>query len=195
MNTGSISLMRVRLIRISAISLCSATTAAGALITIPLPIPITMQLFGVFLSGFLLGPLWGAISQAVYIVLGLIGFPVFAGGRGGLSVLASPTLGYLIAFPAASAVAGIFSKDGKITFRTASLSIGLAILIIYACGVSYLWFWSKYIAGKPITVGAAVSIGAVPFLPMDIFKGYLAAVIVRKLPRRFFIQNKFQAKI
>ncbi len=183
MDVNTISLVRVRLVRLSMVSLCTSTTAVGALITIPLPIPITMQLFGVFLSGFILGPIWGAATQVVYIVLGLIGLPIFAGGQGGLSILASPTLGYIIAFPFAAAAIGLILKNKRNSLIKISIAITTAIIIIYSFGVAYLWFYFRYIAGKPLSIWSAITIGALPFLAIDVFKGYLAAVIARRIPK------------
>ncbi|HOO47090.1 MAG TPA: biotin transporter BioY, partial [Deltaproteobacteria bacterium] len=81
---------------LSLIPICSALTAAGAFIKIPIaPVPITLQNFFVILSGIILGPKAGALSQIVYIIIGLIGLPVFSGG-GGPSYIFKPTFGYIL---------------------------------------------------------------------------------------------------
>ncbi|MFA6414125.1 MAG: biotin transporter BioY, partial [Syntrophales bacterium] len=75
-------------------SMFGALTAAGAYIMIPLPpVPITLQTFFVSLAGALLGGYLGAMSQVVYVLLGVIGLPVFAGGKAGAGVLLGPTGG------------------------------------------------------------------------------------------------------
>ena len=77
-------------------SLFGAVTAAGAFLIIPFPlVPITLQTLFLNLAAALLGGRLGALSQVVYILLGIIGLPVFAGGKGGIGVLFGPTGGYL----------------------------------------------------------------------------------------------------
>ena len=81
------------------VSLFAALTAVGAFISIPLgAVPITLQLLFTLLSGILLRENLGALSQIVYISLGLIGLPIFAGGKGGIGILLSPTFGFLIGY-------------------------------------------------------------------------------------------------
>jgi biotin transport system substrate-specific component len=76
-----------------------AITAVGAYMIIPLPlVPLTMQTFFVSLAPALLGGALGALSQVIYVLIGVIGFPVFAGGKAGLGVLMGPTGGYLVGF-------------------------------------------------------------------------------------------------
>ena len=89
-------------------SLFGAGTAAGAYLIIPLPpVPITLQTLFVWgLAGALLGARLGALSQLVYLLIGIIGLPVFAGGKAGLGVLFGPTGGYLIGFVAGAWVIG-----------------------------------------------------------------------------------------
>src|SRR5829696_7645933 len=89
----------------------AAVTAAAAQITIPLsPVPFTLQVLAVILSGLLLGVRHGALAQAVYVLVGAIGVPVFAGFKGGLGILLGPTGGYLISYPIAAAVAGLAAR-------------------------------------------------------------------------------------
>lgn len=73
-------------------------------------VPLTLQTLGVALCGLCLGPWRGFASVALYIVVGLAGLPVFAGGGAGLAVLAGPTAGYLISFPFAAVVAGLVAR-------------------------------------------------------------------------------------
>ncbi len=173
---------RARLLRLAFVALCAAITAAGAFITVPLPIPVTMQLLGVFFSGFFLGPACGAAAQAVYVVAGLAGLPIFAGAKGGPSVVAGPTFGYIVAFPVAAAVVGAISKN-KPSPRTATIAIAAATATVYTLGVAWIMLWAGAIAGKRITLGQAISIGAIPFLPFDIVKGYVAYALARALWR------------
>ena len=96
-------------------SLFAALTAVGAYIAIPIgPVPIVLQNFFVYLTGLLLGSKWGATSVAVYLLAGICGLPVFAGGRGGIGHIIGPTGGYLIGFLPAVFVIG-FIKEKKDT--------------------------------------------------------------------------------
>jgi len=80
----------------------------AAQISIPLePVPFTLQVLAVVLAGLLLGPRYGALAMAVYVLVGAVGVPVFAGFRGGLSVLFGDTGGYLLAYLLAAAIAGL----------------------------------------------------------------------------------------
>ncbi len=166
------------------IAICAAVTAAGAQIQIPLFVPITLQVFGVFLAAFLLGSAKGAIAMLVYLLLGFAGLPVFAGAKGGLSIIATPTLGYLIAFPIAAFVIGIFAGATKKHRLNASLAIVTGIIIIYTSGVVGILLWGKFIAQKPMTLWTALSVGVLPFIPFDIMKGIAAYFIVKALPKK-----------
>ncbi|HWI45563.1 MAG TPA: biotin transporter BioY [Rubrobacter sp.] len=96
---------------ITRVALMAAVTAVAAQITIPLfPVPFTLQVLAVILSGLLLGVRHGALAQAVYVLVGAVGVPVFAGFTGGLGHIFGPTGGYLISYPIAAAVAGIAAK-------------------------------------------------------------------------------------
>ncbi len=90
-------------------ALFAALTAAVAWFKIPLPftpVPITLQTLVVLLSGAMLGSYYGALSMIIYLAVGAIGLPVFAGGASGIGVLLGPTGGYLVSYPIASFVIG-----------------------------------------------------------------------------------------
>ena len=114
-----------RYTRTTALVLCgvfAALMAVCSFITIPLgftPIPVNLATLGVFLTGGILGKKYGSISLIVYILLGAVGVPVFAGFKGGLGVLAGPTGGYIIGYLAAAFLTGllveiVFTKTGAV---------------------------------------------------------------------------------
>ena len=104
---GTLSQKETSLRGMAYASMFGALTAVGAYIMIPLPpVPITLQTLFVNLAGALLGGYLGALSQVVYILLGVIGLPVFAGGKAGAGVLLGPTGGYLIGFVVGAFVIG-----------------------------------------------------------------------------------------
>src|SRR3989344_6465707 len=93
-------------------ALFAALTGAVAWFKIPLPftpVPITLQTLMVLLSGAMLGPYYGTLSMIIYLILGVIGLPVFAGGSSGVAALFGPTGGYLFSYPVAAFVVGLFA--------------------------------------------------------------------------------------
>lgn len=161
-------------------SLFGALTAAGAFIVIPIPpVPITAQTFFLNIAAILLGGPLGAISQFIYVMLGVVGVPVFAGGKAGLGVIFGPTGGYLLGFIIAAFVIGSVNKMKKsagIFWHIFSMLIGM--LIIYLLGSLQLSLVAKMSFHK------AVAVGVLPFIPGDIIKIMLAAIISSKLKGR-----------
>ena len=159
------------------VALMAALTAVMAQITVPLPsVPFTMQVLAVVLSGLLLGPRYGALAQVVYLLLGAVGLPVFAGLKGGLGVLVGPTGGYLFSYPIAAAVAGLAAgamvQAARRRAVTSGISFGLlGLLVIYALGVPWL------AVQLGLSFNEALATGALPFIPFDVVKVVLAAVL------------------
>ena len=160
-------------------ALMAALTAVGAQITIPLPftpVPFTLQVPMVVLSGLLLGARYGALSQVVYLLLGAVGLPVFAGFNSGLGIILGPTGGYLISYPFAAAVAGLAAGAVAAGTRGRAVASGtvfglLGLLVIYALGATWLAVQSG------LTPGAALVAGVLPFVPFDVVKVVLAALL------------------
>jgi len=166
---------------LSLIPICSALTAAGAFIKIPIaPVPITLQNFFVILSGILLGPKAGAMSQVVYIIVGLIGLPVFSGG-GGPSYIFKPTFGYILGFVAASAISGYMMKPGTFNYGRVFGASALGMLAIYLVGVPYLALYLYFIVHNTEAVSIAVKTGMLFFLPGDLVKCIVLAMILPRL--------------
>lgn len=163
------------------VSLFASLTAVGGFISIPLPlglVPFSLQSFITYLSGIFLGPFLGALSQLIYILLGCLNLPVFAGGLAGYAVLLGPTGGYLWGFVLASFVIGGLVRIKKNTWwMLLSLLAGTAV--IYGCGIWQLMAITGASFHRAFWLGAAV------FLPGDIFKMVLAAYLARKVPPRF----------
>lgn len=161
-------------------ALFGALTAAGAFIIIPLPpVPITAQTFFMNVAALLLGGTLGALSQIVYIMLGVVGLPVFAGGKAGLGVLFGPTGGYLAGFVLAAFIIGTVNRlknNPGILWHIFSMLIGMAI--IYLTGISWLSFTAKMSFQK------ALAVGALPFIPGDLLKIALAAIVAFRLKDR-----------
>ena len=160
-------------------ALMAAVTAVAAQITIPLPfspVPFTMQVLAVILSGLLLGPRYGALAQAIYVLIGAVGVPVFAAFTGGLGIVLGPTGGYLISYPLAAAVAGLAAYAARNAPRRQALVRSIAagtgaLAVIYAIGAT----WLAVQSGLPLSV--ALAQGVVPFVPLDLVKVALSALV------------------
>ena len=159
------------------VALMAAVTAVAAQITVPIePVPFTFQVLAVILSGLLLGPRYGALAQAIYVLVGAVGLPVFAGFKGGLGIVFGDTGGYLLAYPFAAAVAGLAARavanDQRRQALLASLLCGCAALVvIYALGAT----WLSVIAG--LSPAAALATGVLPFVVFDLVKVVVAALV------------------
>ncbi|HWQ50051.1 MAG TPA: biotin transporter BioY [Methanosarcina sp.] len=159
-------------------SLFAALTAAGAYIQVPIPfspVPVTLQVFFVLLAGSMLKSKWGGLSMIVYILLGIAGLPVFAGGSSGMGVLLGPTGGYITGFILAAYVIGKLSEKAENADKSGlfinALNMSAGVLILYACGFIQLMYVAE------IGPGAALTLGVVPFLPGEIIKTGVAAYI------------------
>ncbi|MFI5339451.1 MAG: biotin transporter BioY [Candidatus Methylomirabilales bacterium] len=158
-------------------------TALGAHVRIPLPwtpVPITLQTFFVQLAGATLGPTLGPASQAVYLLAGATGLPVFAGGGSGLlHLLRGVTTGYLIGFVVATALVGRLVRLRRDPgFQWILLSMAAGSLVVYACGV----FWLAWSLG--LSLPSAIAQGMLPFLVGDAVKTCAAAGLFRGYRRR-----------
>lgn len=172
-------------------SLFAGLTAAGAFLKIQLPtyVPITLQTLFVILAGSVLGSKFGALSQVIYLSVGLLGAPIFSQG-GGPAYIFQPTFGYLLGYPIAAFVIGYliwgrntFKKPQPPSFRRICMSNLIGVLIIFVFGVAGLYLNLKLIVGKPISFRAALLSGFVVFIPGDILKILLSSLITLKLYR------------
>jgi len=128
------------------------------------PVPLTGQTFAVLLVGAALGSKRGAASMLLYMALGALGLPVFAGGEAGITYLSGVTLGYLIGFVMAAYVIGLLAERGlERNVRTSILPFLVGTLIIYVCGVA----WLAVILGS---FSKALTAGLLPFLIGDAIK-------------------------
>lgn len=169
-------------------ALFGALTAVGAIVSLPLPwtpVPFSLQVLFVLLSGIVLGGKLGAMSQAVYVALGVAGLPVFAGGHAGPGVLVGPTGGYLLGFVFAPlAVSTVARRDGLgEAWSGVKDFVGtlLGVAVIYAFGGVQLALVAD------LTASQAVALGVLPFIAGDVVKALLATWVARHLRRRGLI--------
>lgn len=167
------------------IALFAALMAAGAYIRVPVgPVPIVLTSMFLLLAGTVLGPIAGSLSVLVYLIIGTIGIPVFAGGSGP-AVFAGPTGGYLIAYIPAVFVCGLISHDTGSLSRSAFpyrdiLAVIAGTLLLYAVGVP----WLKWRLG--LSWHKALTAGMLPFLAGDALKAAavvgIRTALVKKAP-------------
>ena len=154
-------------------------TAIGAFVRIPLPftpVPITLQTFFVLASGIYLGGRDAALSQVLYLALGVAGLPVFAGASG-LAHAMGPTGGFLVAFPIAAWLVGRSVAPGDRLARAALVLIA-ADVVIFALGAT--WF----AATMGVDLERALALAVLPFLPGTVLKTGAALVLVVRPPVR-----------
>lgn len=159
-------------------ALIAALTLPGAINVGP--VPITLQTLGVMLAGAILGARKGALAVTVYVVLGLAGLPILAGGAAGLGVLAGPTGGFLVSFiPAAFAIGWLAARIRphlKLWPLLVATVVG-GVVVVYLIGVP----WLAAVTGMPLD--QALVVGAVPFLPGDLVKAVVAAGVAAGVHR------------
>lgn len=175
--------MKISTKELSLVAMFASLTALGAFISLPLgPVPITLQSFFVILSGIILGGKLGALSQIVYIALGLVGIPIFAGFTGGLQTIIKPSFGFIIGFIFASFIVGKISNYKK---SPSSKRIFLACLAgtitIYFFGLPYMYYILNIFMGKTFTFIQVFNLGCLLFLPGDLVKLILAWIIGTKI--------------
>jgi biotin transport system substrate-specific component len=176
--------------RLPAADLARVAVFAGIIAALSLPaqfylfgsaVPVTLQTLGVMLAGLVLGARLGALAVLVYLAIGAVGVPVFAGGAAGLAPFAGPTGGYLIAFPLGAFVTGLIAFRGG-RFRPALAFVAAVvggILVVYAIGVPVLAWRTD------LDLWSAIRLGGVIFLPGDLIKAGLAALIATGVHRAY----------
>jgi len=158
-----------------------------AQLTIPLPftpVPISGQTFAVLIGAAALGTRRATLGSVLYLGLGLVGLPWFAGGAGGLRVAADPTFGYLLGFIAASALVGLLAERRLDRSPwTMALVMVAGNVVIYAFGVSVLAL------DLHVGIAKALALGVVPFLPGDALKLVLAVIL---LPGAWYLRGRLR---
>lgn len=185
---------RVGVRKLAEIALFTALIIVGGFIRFPIgAIPVTLGTLFVLLGGALCGKIVGAIAPIIYLIIGLIGIPVFSAG-GGITYILYPTFGYLLGFVFAGLIAGI-AKKGFVKKLVCNL---IGVLVIHVVGVLYFYFMSNFYlqaldlmhqtatqnpiySGASVTLGQAIITGSLIFLPIDILSAVISALIANKL--------------
>ncbi len=156
-------------------ALCAAIIAVSAQVVVPLPtqVPITLHTFGVALCAAVFGSMTGTVSTAVYVLLGAVGLPVFAGMRGGFEVITGPTGGFLYGFIIMAFFCGMQMKN--LPLRIAVSVGGLAVC--YLCGAV------QYALLMQIDMLKSIVLVVLPFVVKDVLSVVAAqymAIPIRK---------------
>ncbi len=158
----------------------AALIAVCSWISIPTAVPFTLQTFAVFFVLLFLGGERGTIATLVYVLLGAVGVPVFAGFSGGIGVLFGNTGGYIIGFLLTGLIYWLFEKffGKKQVVKVVSLVLGL--IVCYAFGTA--WFMYVYMKGST-DVGLFAVLGwcVFPFIIPDILKMILAVIVAKRI--------------
>lgn len=159
------------------IAMSTALISVCAWISVPSAVPFTMQTFAVFLAAGVLGSRRALAAVSLYVLLGAIGLPVFAGMQGGLGVLVGATGGYISGFLPAAFIAGL-RRSGKRDKMVDIILMILGLLVCYTFGT--LWYALGYLGGME-GIGAALTACVLPYLIPDLLKILLAAAVARRL--------------
>ena len=189
-----ISLMKNKsALRLSFIALFAAIICVGCFIRIPLGVvPIVLQNVLCILCAVLLGGIWGGASTALFLLAGLIGLPVYAGGSSGIGVWIGPTGGFLPGYLLGAIVAGFVAGkpsvqeeklSAKVIVRVA-LAMLLGLVILYIPGVIHFAHWATGAGKVPADKSAfsyTMGLCVIPFIPGDLIKYFICLPIALKI--------------
>lgn len=135
-------------------------------------VPITLASLGVFMISGLTDFKKAFIATAVYVVLGMLGLPVFSGFQGGVQVIMGPTGGFILGYLAVAAIISILKDKIRLI-----LTISIAIFTLYAMGAA----WYMLVTGAEFK--AALTVCVLPFVAVDVLKAVIACVSLPRLRR------------
>lgn len=154
--------------------------AVCAWVSVPAPVPFTMQTFAVCLTLLLLGGRRGTLAISAYLLLGAAGAPVFSGFRGGMGVLLGATGGYLVGFLLTGGLYWALERFSRRRAWACAAVLALGLCVCYAFGTG--WFMVVYAGTSgPIGLGGALGMCVLPFLLPDLAKLALALLLSRRL--------------
>lgn len=167
------------------IALFTAVIVVLSQISIPMPygVPITLQTFIIPLTGVLLGKRNGTLATTMYILLGIIGLPVFAGFSGGAAIVFGPTGGFILSFPIMAYISGWFAERENLGILYVGLFLGAFINFF----VGFIMF--HLVTGSSLSVAFTATV--LPFIPTTIIKVIFIGLISQKL--RPLVQRKVMA--
>lgn len=159
-----------------------ALIAIGAFIKIPIPVvPFTLQFLFTMLAGLLLGPELGFISVITYIIIGLIGLPIFSEG-GGIAYIFKPSFGYIIGFAFGAYVTGKIAHEGnRPSIKKLLIANFSGLFIVYSFGMIYYYLISNFYLNSPIGVWTLILYCFILAVPGDILLCFIGAFLGKRL--------------
>lgn len=160
------------------IAIFTVLISAGAFLKIPLPtIPLTLQVFFVLSAAIFLGAWAGATSTLIYMVIGLLGIPIFTKG-GGLGYIFQPSFGYIIGFiPAAFVIGYLCKRVREVRVLKTFVICLIGLVILYTIGILYMAMILNGYFGKGVPISKILSIGLWIPLPGDLISAYIVALL------------------
>ncbi|MGE5630107.1 MAG: biotin transporter BioY [Caulobacteraceae bacterium] len=177
---------RISVRDISYIALFATLTAVSGYISVPLPFPaapVTAQTLSVMLAGGLLPAGQAALSILIFLLMGAVGLPAFSGGAGGLGIIVGKTGGYLIGFLIGAVVISLIRGKKPGFWRLLAANVIGGIIVVDICGA----LWLDFVTGMGIS--KALIFGVLPFIPGDMLKSIVAAVLSVRLYKHINITN------
>ena len=166
---------------IALIALFTALAAVGAFIKIPIgTVPVTLQFAFCNLAMLLLGVKWGTLSIGLYVILGLVGVPVFTLG-GGFSYVLQPTFGYILGFVAGCFLGGLICSRGTMGLARRLVASFVNLAVVYVIGVLYLGLIMKFYLGSEVDVPHIIVAYGLVFIPTDGLWAVLSSLAAPRL--------------
>ena len=176
--------MKFKTREMTAIAVMASLICVAGPLTISIgPIPLSLATLAVYLSGAVLGRLWGTLAVGIYLLIGMLGVPVFSGFSGGLQKLVGVTGGYLVGYLPCALITGLAVKAGRPTPSRRGLmplAMALGTLVLYALGTAWFMLLTKN------TLAAALSLCVLPFIPGDAIKIIAATLIAQPIRKAIY---------
>lgn len=166
-------------------AVCTALMVVGAYLRFPLPflaVQFTTQVFFLLVTGLLLPPAFSAGALAAYVLLGLMGFPVFSQG-GGLQTVLTPNFGYLLGFMFSAFITAFLHKKWKGKRFSYLFPAAAGVLAVYVIALPYVALLSSLYQLKPVAFQTLINGYFLAFLPLDLVKAAGAALVARQVNR------------
>lgn len=171
---------KLRTVDMAYIALFAVLIAICSWISIPATVPFTLQTFGVFLAIGVLGGKRGALAVAVYLLLGCVGLPVFAGFTGGLGIVLGSTGGYIVGFLVCALL--MWAMERCLGSKTWVLAVSMVVSLAACYAFGTAWFMAVYARSTgPIGLATALGWCVIPFVLPDLAKVGLALALCRRL--------------
>lgn len=175
--------MRPSIRALTRAALMAAVVCVLSLLALPMPsgVPLTLQTFAIALAGYLLGARWGAVSIALYLLIGAIGLPVFAGATGGVAKFVSVTGGFLAGFLPLAALCGLGRGAKRLTVSVIWGLLGLIVCHLFGA-LQFAYLTSR-------SIGEALVLVSAPYLVKDALSVLIAALLARILAKRLKLSS------